>query len=92
VQQSPSIDSAAYRRTCTKLFLAQRFTLGFPVLITALDILFRALLVLVAIVYSSRSEVFDVLRPRAHTVRDIGRGIGLLLVGNGVHVWSLLKG
>jgi DUF1365 family protein len=92
VQQSPSIDSAAYRRTCTKLFLAQRFTLGFPVLITALDILFRTLLVLVAIVYSSRSEGFDVLRPRAHTVWDIGPGIGLLLVGNGVHVWSLLKG
>jgi DUF1365 family protein len=91
-QQSSSIDSAAYRRTCTKLFLAQRFTLGFPVLVTALDFLFRALLVLAAIVYSSRSEVLDVLRPRAHTVGDIGPGIGLLLLANGVHIWSFLKG
>jgi hypothetical protein len=91
-QHSSYISSAAYRRTCTKLFLAQRFTLGFPVLVTALDFLFRALLVLAAIVYSSRSEVLDVLRPRAHTVGDIGPGVGLLLLANGVHIWSFLKG
>lgn len=89
---SPCTDGAAYRRTCTKLFLAQRFTLGFPVLITAVDILFRALLLLGAIVYSSRSEVFDVLRPRAHTVEDVVPVVSLLLLANSVHIWSYLKG
>lgn len=84
--------SEAYRRTCTKLFLAQRFTLGFPVLITLLDVIFRELLLLVAIAYSSRSEVFDVLRPREHGIGDVGEVAVLLLLANGVHLWSLLKG
>ena len=91
-RNSPSGVSAAYRRTCTKLFLAQRFTLGFPVLVTLLDVAFRALLLLAAVVYSSRSEVFDVLRPRKHGVDDIGEVAVLLLLANGVHLWSLVKG
>jgi DUF1365 family protein len=90
--QSPSSASAAYRRTCTKLFLAQRFTLGFPVLVTLLDLVFRAVLLLVAIAYSSQSEVFDVLRPREHTTKDVGEIVVLLLLANGVHLWSLVKG
>lgn len=89
-RNSPS--SAAYRRTCTKLFLAQRFTLGFPVLVSLLDALFRGLLLLVAIVHSSHSDVFDVLRPRTHNVGDIGDVASLLLLANSVHVWSFLKG
>lgn len=91
-RHSASRESEAYRRTCTKLFLAQRFTLGFPVLVTVLDVLFRALLLLVAIAYSSRSEVFDVLRPREHGVGDIGEVAELLLLANGVHLWNLVKG
>jgi hypothetical protein len=86
--------SSHYRRTLTKLFLAQRFTLGLPVLITALDLLFRGSILLAAIAYSSRSDAFDVLRPRAH---DRGSedvvAVGILLgLANGVHLWSLVKG
>jgi DUF1365 family protein len=91
-RNSLHIDGAAYRRTTTKLFLAQRFTLGLPVLVTALDVLLRGLLLLAAIVYASRSEVFDVLRPRTHTMGDVGEVGLLLLMGNGVHFWSLVKG
>ena len=87
-----SPDGAAYRRTCTKLFLAQRFTFGLPFLVTLLDVLFRALLLLAAIVYSSRSDVFDVLRPREHMLGDVGDVVCLLLLANGVHLWSFLKG
>ena len=91
-RKSSPRESESYRRTCTKLFLAQRFTLGFPVLVTLLDVAFRALLLLAAVVYSSRSEVFDVLRPRKHGVDDIGEVAVLLLLANGVHLWSLVKG
>ncbi|KAL1590411.1 hypothetical protein WHR41_00810 [Cladosporium halotolerans] len=87
-----SADGASYRRTCTKLFLAQRFALGLPVLVTALDLLFRGVLLAVAVVYVSGSEVFDVLRPRAHGMEDVLPVLGLLAVANGVHVWSFLKG
>lgn len=86
------VDGAGYRRACTKLFLAERFALGFPVLITAVDVLFRALMLLGATAYSSRSDAFDVLRPRKHTVGDIGAVVSLLVLANSVHVWSLLKG
>ena len=74
------------------MFLAQRFALGFPVLVTVLDVVFRAWLLVVAIAYSSRSEVFDVLRPREHGVEDVGEVVGSLLLVNGVHLWSLVKG
>jgi hypothetical protein len=36
--------------------------------------------------------VFDVLRPREHTTKDVGEVVGLLLLANGVHLWSLVKG
>lgn len=85
-------DGAIYRRTCTKLFLAQRFTLGFPVLIGALDLLVRGAVILVAILYAGGSDVFDVLRPRAHTVADVVPAVVLLGLANGVHVWSFVKG
>lgn len=86
---SPSL----YRRTLTTLFLAQRITFGFPVLITALDLLLRSGLIFAAIVYSSRSEVFDVLRPRAlESVGDWVEVVALLGLGNGVHGWWFLKG
>jgi len=85
--------SSLYRRTLTNLFLAQRFTLGLPILITALDLLFRGSILLAAIAYSSRNDVFDVLRPRAHYEREDVVAVGVLLaLANGVHLWSFLKG
>jgi hypothetical protein len=36
--------------------------------------------------------VFDVLRPREHTTKDVGEIVVLLLLANGVHLWSLVKG
>ena len=89
-----ALNSSHYRRTLTKLFLAQRFTLGLPVLITALDLLLRGSVLLAAIIYSGQSDAFDVLRPRAH---DRGGedvfAVGILLaLANGVHLWSLVKG
>jgi DUF1365 family protein len=88
-----SATSSHYRRTLTKLFLAQCFTLGLPVLITALDILFRGSILLAAIVYSSRSDAFDVLRPRVHDETGDMVAVGVLLgLANGAHLWSLVKG
>lgn len=89
-----ALNSSHYRRTLTKLFLAQRFTLGLPVLITTLDSLLRGSVLLAAIIYSGQSDAFDVLRPRAH---DRGGedvfAVGILLaLANGVHLWSLVKG
>jgi DUF1365 family protein len=90
---SNTLDSSHYRRILTKLFLAQRFALGLPVLITALDLLFRGSILLAAIVYSSRSDAFDVLRPRAHDRAEDVVAVGVLLgLANGVHLWSLVKG
>jgi len=87
------LDGSHYRRTLTKLFLAQRFTLGLLVLITALDLLFCGSILLAAIVYSSRSDAFDVLRPRAHDRSEDLVAVGILLaLANGVHLWSLVKG
>ena len=85
--------SSPYRRTLTKLFLAQRLTLGLPILITALDLLLRGSILFLAIAYSSRRDAFDVLRPRVHDNReDMVTVGGLLALANGVHLWSLLKG
>lgn len=85
-------DGADYRRTCTRLFLAQRFALGFPVLISAFDLLIRGACLFAAIVYSSGSDAFDVLRPRAHTLEDVAPVAVLLGLANSVHIWSFLKG
>ncbi|KAM0714793.1 hypothetical protein Q7P37_009257 [Cladosporium fusiforme] len=91
-RQNPA-EKPLYRRTCTKLFLSQRLTLGFPVLITALDLLLRAVFLLTAILYSSRSDAFDVLRPRAHDrAGDFFSSVVLLGLANSVHLWSLFKG
>jgi DUF1365 family protein len=88
-----TLNSSHYRHTLTKLFLAQRFTLGLPVLVTALDLLFRGSIFLAAIVYSSRSDAFDVLRPKAYDRSEDLVAVGILLaLANGVHLWSLVKG
>lgn len=90
--QHHSTDAALYRRICTKLFLAQRFALGLPPLITALDWMLRSLLVLAAVAYARGSDVFDVLRPREHSVADWRETVVLLGLANGVHVWAWVKG
>ncbi|KAF2030223.1 hypothetical protein EK21DRAFT_65935 [Setomelanomma holmii] len=49
--------AAAYRRTVTKLFLAQRFTLGLPEIIGALDMSMRLLMCGLATVYLAALRV-----------------------------------
>lgn len=89
--QHHSADKATYRRICTKLFLAQRFALGFPPLITALDWLLRSLFILVAIGYARGRDVFDVLRPREHSAADWTEAVVLLGLANGIHLWAWVK-
>ena len=91
---SSPLPPSPYRHTLTKIFLSQRLTLGLPIFITLLDLLFRASILLAAISYSSGSDAFDVLRPRAHDRgwEDVVAVGCLLGLGNGVHAWRGLKG
>ncbi|KAK5120700.1 hypothetical protein LTR85_006058 [Meristemomyces frigidus] len=85
-------DSDVYRRIVTKLFLAERVALGLPALLVALDWIFRSVLLLASIIYSSNCEAGDVLRPSKLHVGDTGNALAMLLLANAVHIWNLLKG
>ncbi|QIW94623.1 hypothetical protein AMS68_000141 [Peltaster fructicola] len=81
-----------YRRAVTKLFLAQRFLLGVPVLLDAVDITFRAVLWLLAMAYIDSVDFFDVLRPERLTSGDSIDILFLLSLANAIHIWALMKG
>nr|OQO23281.1 hypothetical protein B0A51_08897 [Rachicladosporium sp. CCFEE 5018] len=85
-------DASFYRRTCTKIFLAQRFAYGTSVLISAMHLAVRSLIILLAINMASHTTVFDVLRPRPHTAEDWMGATTLLTAANSVHLWRALKG
>ncbi|TKA30641.1 hypothetical protein B0A50_02361 [Salinomyces thailandicus] len=87
-----SRDPELYRRIAIRLFLAERFALGFPALLTVLDGGFRAALLLAAVRHCYQSEAFDSLGRKSHGVGDVGAVVSMLLWANAVHVWSFLKG
>lgn len=89
---SHSQDANAYLRIVTKLFLSDRFAFGIPVLITGVDWLLRAALLLVTMVYANHSDALDILRPRKWVVGDVQSVAVMLILANAVHIWSFVKG
>ena len=87
-----SEDASAYRRIVTKLFLARRFAIGIPALISALDWVFRGLLMLVTMYLAKNIDSIDVLRLRRYDTKDVWTFAGLTMLANAVHIWSVLKG
>ena len=92
----PAAGGAAYRRIATAAFLAGRIAGDLPPLVTLLDLILRAALLLAALVYADRADTVDVLRPRPHgsVIPPEEWRAGAVAVGlaNAVHVWSWLKG
>ncbi len=90
-------DAAIYRRLVTKVFFAQRFALGIPGLVTALDWLLRISFISAALYFSNKWQEVDMLRPRELgpkeiSLRDIELFGTLMLLANAVHIWSFVKG
>ena len=85
-------DAGTYRRTATKLFLAQRFALGAPTLVAALDWLLRGALLLASMYCTDRLNTLDVLMPRALDVEGVWTLSAALVLSNSVHLWSFIKG
>lgn len=85
-------DTSAYRRILTELFLAQRFALGMPVVLTLLDVFVRAVMLLASMIFSDRSAVMDVLRRQRLGVEDAGTVVVTLMLANAIHVWRWIKG
>ena len=64
-------DASVYQRVVIKLFLAQRFALGVPVLVTVLDWLVRVVFIVAAMYCADHSNTIDVLRPRKILTQDV---------------------
>ena len=84
--------SGTYVRVVTKIFLAQRFALGITPLISAVDSAIRASVLLLTIYVCNQTHVGDVLRPSKYGIEETWTAAGLVLLANGVHIWSFLKG
>ena len=91
VMQDPKA-SGSYVRAVTKIFLAHRFALGIPAVITAVDWMIRAAMLLLAIHAGNQTHVGDVLRPSRYGIGEMWTFAGLVLLANSVHLWSFLKG
>jgi len=85
-------DSDVYRRTVTKVFLAQRFAFGIPPVVTLLDLTVRSMLLLASMIFSDRSDAIDILRPRKLDGRDVVTALITPLLANAVHLWNFVKG
>lgn len=87
-----SHDVAAYQRIVIKLFLASKFALGLPFLISTVDLMLRALSILATLHYCHHTTAIDILRPRGLNRNDIGCTAVMLLFANLLHFWSFIKG
>ena len=85
-------ESTLYCRIVTKLFLAQRFALGIPGVLSAVDRLFRVSLLCMSMYACDHTHVGDVLRPSKFDLEEMRTTAGLVLLANGIHLWSFLKG
>jgi DUF1365 family protein len=85
-------ESTLYCRIVTKLFLAQRFAFGIPEALSAVDWLFRVLLLWMSMYACNHTHVGDVLRPSKFGLEEMRITTGLVLLANGIHIWSFLKG
>ena len=85
-------DAGIYQQVAIKLFLAQRFAFGIPMLISVFDWLVRAISLVAAMYYAGHSNTIDILRPRKFEAEDIRSVAASLILANAVHFWSLVKG
>jgi DUF1365 family protein len=90
---------STYLRIATKQFLASRYTFGISAVIDLLDLLFRAIIILVGMILCEKMEVYDFLRPRAWVDSqqgwrgDLWRVMAVFgVLGNAVHLWRAVKG
>lgn len=90
--QQHGTDVELYCRIATKLFVAERLVFGVPALLTLWDWVFRAIMILAAMIYSNRANVYDLLRPETLGRSDIVTGGSAMLLANAVHIWSFVKG
>lgn len=79
-----------YRRILVRLFLAERFAMGIPLLISLGDGILRVLLLLITMWYCDTAPVWDVLRARPLHRSDVWTSSVVMLLANSVHIWSLL--
>jgi len=84
-------DVAAYQRIVLKLFLAERFAGGIPALVSLFDWVLRATFIFGAMYFSQYCTAIDVLRPKSMDREDVLSSLGVLLLANSVHIWSVLK-
>ena len=78
-------DSALYRRTVQQLFLAERFAIGLPSVIKAVDITIRILLAVICWYVSTTNEREDSLGLAVQMLYD-------LMTFNAMHIWAIGKG
>ena len=85
-------DGDTYRRAATKLFVAERYLFGLPVVAIFCDWILRSLLLVASMIYCQNCNLYDVLRPRDFVSKDILIGFVGLLLANAIHLWSFIKG
>ncbi|KAI5367378.1 hypothetical protein Slin15195_G025050 [Septoria linicola] len=81
-----------YRRKVLKLFLAERFAMGVPILITFWDCVLRGMMLLAAMWFCDNARVWDILRARPFHKADLWTSGTAILLANSIHLWSLVKG
>jgi len=90
-------DPDLYRTIATRLFLAQRYFLGIPILVSAMDVALRIAFTLIAIHLCYLWRDVDIVRPRSLgrkdlSSEDIPTFATLLLLANFCHIWAMIKG
>lgn len=90
--QMQSTEAGTYQRIVIKIFLASRFAVGLPVLISGLDLLLRGCLVLATLHYSHHATAVDIFRPRRIESQDLRNTAIVFLLAHIVHIWSFIKG
>ena len=84
-------DSWIYRRTATRLFLAQRFAYGFESPLSMVDLLLRCALLLFSWHDSNKKYITGNSAFRTWSLKHMACESLELLVMNLVHIWALLK-
>lgn len=85
--------SSLYRRTVTKVFIADRWFMGFEGLVDALDFTFRVALVVLWFYLAIRTDVrVATMRLEDNVPIVLGFRVGRWMMKNLVHFWAAVKG
>ncbi|KAI9888196.1 MAG: hypothetical protein M1820_010240 [Bogoriella megaspora] len=87
-----SVDSRIYRRTVTKLFLAQRFALGLEAIVGFWDLVTRIGLTLLVLYLQKDSGSNTDCAANGSLPKNAMIGVLQIILINAVHVWALAKG